>query len=141
MNIKRRKKAVTASTRRPAKRRIMAADSDYIKIGNRILPRNTAGMRDEASYAEVSREGKRRYDAEQEEKRIAAEKAAKRQKAAEAIERFNAVYPGDINESNLNDVMSALFDEFVPAQGTADSLAGEFIRAIERIRYRSYNRG
>lgn len=126
MNIKRRK--------------ITAADEDFIKIGNRILPKNAAGL-GYADYDTVARAGKRAYDAEQEQKRLAAEKEAKKQKAAEAIEKFNQIYPGDVDKSNLNDVMEGLFDEFVPGTGSADSMAGEFIRAIERIRYRNYNDG
>lgn len=131
---------VKCSTCRPARRKVMAADSDYIKIGNRILPRNTAGMRDEASYAEVSREGKRRYDAEQEEKRLAAEKAAKIEKGKKLYDEFYSIYT-NTEDADLNTRMEAMFDAFVPAEGAADSLPGELIRAIERLRYRAYNDG
>lgn len=42
-----------------------------------------------------------------------------------------------IVEKKLND----LFDELVPASGKADTVAGEIVRAVERIIYRSWNDG
>lgn len=41
------------------------------------------------------------------------------------------------NEDRIN----ALFDELVPADGKADNLAGELIRAMSRIAYRFHNDG
>lgn len=40
-------------------------------------------------------------------------------------------------ESRLHD----LFDELVPARGKADTVAGEIVRAVNRIIYRSWNDG
>ena len=37
--------------------------------------------------------------------------------------------------------LSQLFDELVPMSGKADTIAGEIVRAICRIGYRSYNDG
>ena len=37
--------------------------------------------------------------------------------------------------------ISALFEELVPAKGKADTVAGEIIRAVNRIAYRNYNDG
>lgn len=37
--------------------------------------------------------------------------------------------------------INTLFDELVPAKGKADTVAGEIIRAVSRISYRSYNDG
>lgn len=37
--------------------------------------------------------------------------------------------------------ISALFDELVPAKGKADTVAGEIIRAVNRIAYRNSNDG
>ena len=39
------------------------------------------------------------------------------------------------------DVLEALFDEFVPASGAADTVGGEIVRAINRIVYRWNNDG
>lgn len=41
----------------------------------------------------------------------------------------------------LQDRINALFEELVPFEGKADSLAGEIVRAISRIGYRFYNDG
>lgn len=37
--------------------------------------------------------------------------------------------------------LSALFDELVPTSGAASTVAGEIVRAINRIIYRNYNDG
>ena len=37
--------------------------------------------------------------------------------------------------------LSDLFDELVPASGKADTVAGEIVRAVERIIYRNWNDG
>lgn len=42
---------------------------------------------------------------------------------------------------DLMDRVNALFQELVPMEGKAESLAGEIIRAISRIGYRFYNDG
>ena len=39
------------------------------------------------------------------------------------------------------DKIDALFDELVPADGAADTVAGEIVRAISRIGYRYFNDG
>lgn len=122
---------------------INEAEGDFIKIGNRVLPKNAAGL-GYADYDTVSRAGKKAYDDEQEAKRIAAEKEAKKKKAAEAIERFEDVYSGyknEVDNTNVDSLLEDLFDEFVPAEGKTESLAAELIRAIVRLRYRWSNDG
>ena len=129
------------------KRYIKAADGDYIKIGNRILPKNAIdqGYND---YDTVSRNAQRAYDNEQAEKRKA-EEARKQEEEArireenakEKIATFEKLYAEYAEDDDLNKLMSALFNEFVPPSGPTDNLASEFIRAIERIRYRSHNDG
>lgn len=37
--------------------------------------------------------------------------------------------------------LDAMFEELVPVQGKADSLAGEIVRAVTRIQYRHWNDG
>lgn len=133
--------SVANSSRRTSKRRVMAADSDYIKIGNRILPRNTAGMKDEASYDQVSREGRRRYDAEQEQKRLAAEKAAKAERGRAGSAAFDRILEAHEGEPNRNELWSDLFEEFVPSSGPAETMGGEIIRAVNRVIYRWENDG
>ena len=41
----------------------------------------------------------------------------------------------------LMDRVNAKFEELVPLEGKADTLAGEIVRAISRIGYRIYNDG
>ena len=45
-----------------------------------------------------------------------------------------------MNEA-VNDRLSKQFEELVPLEGKAESLAGEIVRAISRIGYRFYNDG
>ena len=46
----------------------------------------------------------------------------------------------ETSDSNI-DVLEALFDEFVPPSGKADTVGGEIVRAINRIVYRWNNDG
>lgn len=46
----------------------------------------------------------------------------------------------ETEDSNV-DVLEALFDEFVPASGAADTVGGEIVRSINRIVYRWNNDG
>lgn len=119
---------------------INEAEGDFIKIGNRVLPKNAAGL-GYADYDTVSRAGKKAYDDEQEAKRVAAEKEAKKQKAAEAIEAFDAICPDEVDASNAEKVLDELFEEFVPSQGPTESLGAELIRAASRVGYRWFNDG
>ena len=41
----------------------------------------------------------------------------------------------------VNDRLNKLFEELVPHEGKAESLAGEIVRAMSRIGYRFYNDG
>lgn len=41
----------------------------------------------------------------------------------------------------INDRLSKQFEELVPLEGKAESLAGEIVRAVSRIGYRFYNDG
>lgn len=43
--------------------------------------------------------------------------------------------------STIDDLLSKLFDLYVPGEGMADTVVGECIRAINRVAYRYYNDG
>ena len=43
--------------------------------------------------------------------------------------------------ASAEEIFGELFEELVPAQGSADTVAGEIIRACARIRYRYFNDG
>lgn len=47
----------------------------------------------------------------------------------------------ELDERNTDEKMAALFTELVPMNGKADSLAGEIVRATNRIAYRYNNDG
>lgn len=128
-------------------RSVTAAEGDYIKIGNRILPKNAIDD-GYADFDTVSDRARRAYDKEKADERKAAEDA---KKAAEQAEReakgkeladtFAKLYQTYAETDDLDELMSDAFEEFVPAEGQTDNLAAELIRAIERLRYRSYNDG
>ncbi len=48
---------------------------------------------------------------------------------------------GDLSSEEVMDRVNRLFDELVPPEGKAESLAGEIIRAVSRIGCRYYNDG
>lgn len=119
-------------------RYIRSAEGDYIKIGNRILPTDASGYGYDASYDDIARDTKRRYDAEKAAEREEAEKARKAEAGSALYEECKAA----INDSmSTDDKMEALFHILVPSSGPADNLAGELIRAAMRIAYRWYNDG
>ena len=123
---------------------IEAAESDYIKIGNMVIPKNAASYGYD-SYENIARDAKRRYNAEKDAERKAAEEAAK---AAEAEKLKQAAQPlyEKCKESiesapDTHAKLEALFDILVPSSGPAETLAGELVRAMMRIEYRYYNDG
>ena len=119
--------------------RVNEAESDYIKIGNMVLPKNAAGYGYD-DYDTIARKTKAKYNQEKEDERKAKEEEEYRKKGQIAYNKFREIY--NANEGNdIDELMKALFNEFVPRSGPCDNLGAEFIRAIERIRYRDYNDG
>lgn len=116
------------------------ADSDYVKIGNMVLPKNASSF-GYADYDTVANAGKRAYNAEKDAERKEAERVAREAIAKEDIDTFERIYADYVEDNDINSIMSELFDAFVPSSGSAKNLGGELIRAIERIRYRDYNDG
>ena len=123
---------------------IKSAESDFIKIGNVILPKN-ASQYGYDSYENIVKDATRRYNAEKDAERKAAEDAAK---AAEVEKLKQAVQPiyqkcKEAVESaqSTDDKLEALFDILVPSSGPAETLAGELVRAMMRLEYRYYNDG
>ena len=65
-------------------------------------------------------------------------RARKAEKSQNPLEKINAqLDPG----MEITDQLQVYFDELVPAQGKADTVAGELVRAMMRILYRDYNDG
>lgn len=129
---------------RNMKKYVKAAEGDYIKIGNMVIPKNAASYGYD-SFENITRDTKKRYDAEKAAERKAAEdaaKAAEAEKLRKAGEKLyqecgNAVDTAD----TVDDKLEALFDILVPSSGQAETFAGELVRAVMRINYRWYNDG
>ena len=81
----------------------------------------------------------------------ATEKEEQEKREAEKIEKqksFREKYSDVYNElttingkESTEDVLEAIFSKIVPSSGKADTVAGEYLRAIMRILYRDYNDG
>lgn len=137
--------SIKASTGgRNRKKYVQAAESDYIKIGNMVIPKNAASYGYD-SYENIARDSKQRLDTERETKRKADEAAAKAAKANDIKAKGAALYQeckeAISDASSDKDKVNALFDILVPDSGKSDTLAGEIIRAVTRIGYRWYNDG
>lgn len=113
------------------------AESDYIKIGNMVLPKNASSFGYD-SYDSIARSAKRSYDAEKEAERKEEEQRLKREKGSALYQKFLDAME---SSSDLMKQLEAVDDVLVPASGEADSMAGEIIRAIQRLLYRDYNDG
>lgn len=126
--------------------RLNSADQGFIKIGNKVIPTNTMDM-GYADYDTVARRGRADYEAQEQAKRDAIAKEEADRKAAELAAKGATLFAkfNDIcSEHSLNDVNALdaeLNDLLVPVSGPADTAAGELLRAVERIGYRSSNDG
>lgn len=126
------------------KKRFNEADSDYLKIGNTIYPKSI-------KFANSSMEDvKRAYDKEQAEKAEAERQAvlkkeeAERQatfkkKADEIRAKANEVETSE--EDSLQRRIDKYFEVLVPPSGKCETVAGELLRAICKLRYRWWNDG
>ncbi len=139
MKISKRKVLCASAKRgrRMNKSSVMAADSDYIKIGNMVIPKD-ASQYGYDSYENIQKDTRRRYDAEKQAEREAAEKAAREAKGAELYNQVQAI----VNSSNTaSEQLQSLFDLMVPRSGKSETAAGELVRAMMRLQYRWYNDG
>lgn len=79
-------------------------------------------------------------DKEEAEKQL----AKKNSDIAELKTKYAGVYDdlkNSYNSKSVTDTIELLFDKLVPPQGIADTVAGEYVRAIMRILYRDFNDG
>lgn len=119
------------------KKYIRSDESDYIRIGNRIIPKDASNLGD-ASYDKVSEVGRRNYEAEVAERKAAEERA----RITELGQGRHDLAFAEVDESaSVEDQLQQLFDELVPNEGQCDNLGGELVRAMMRIMYRDYNDG
>ena len=120
--------------------KLKEAESDYIKIGKMILPKNAADM-GYADYSTVARKAKKDYEAEKEAERKEKERQEYAKKGEQFYNKLMEIYTDHVDEYDIDPLMADLFHAFVPSSGPCETLGAEFIRAIERIRYRAYNDG
>lgn len=121
------------------KKYVQAAESDYIKIGNMVIPKNASQYGYDASYDRIGKETKARYNAEKEEERKAAEAAAKAEAGGALYNKCKQAF--DAAPDDTNNKIDALFDILVPPSGKCDTQAGELIRAVACVIHRWFNDG
>lgn len=120
------------------KKYIRAAESDYIRIGNKMIPKDTSKFSYEDSYDDISDAAKRDYQAE-----LDAQAAEEKRQADIARGKINyeSAFANVDPAASIDDQLSAMFDALVPPSGKCDNLGGELVRAMTRILYRDYNDG
>lgn len=129
-----------------AVRKIIKEDeSDYINVGNIMLPRDAREYGYD-SYDAITKKTQRRYDDEKEAERQAREREeAERQRQAfikEHEEEIEKAYDVLVDTSLTSEKkIERLFDLFVPRSGACETLGGEIVRAVSRIVYRWFNDG
>lgn len=139
MKISKRKVLCASAKRgrRMNRSSVMSADSDYIKIGNMVIPKD-ASQYGYDSYENIQKDTRRRYDAEKQAEREAAEKASREAMGEELYNQVQAIVnSGKTAREQLQD----LFDLMVPSSGKSETAAGELVRAMMRLQYRWYNDG
>jgi len=125
---------------------------DFITIGGKKIPTNTARYSDTTSYDDISRDFTKRYNADVAEKeRVRKEKErqeaeAKAQaefdaKNGQRLEEYDEVTAQFNEDGNVSEYIENLFGIFVPAEGDSDTIGGELVRAICRLNYRWFNDG
>ena len=112
-------------------------DADYVKVGNLMLPTNTADFGN-MSAEQISDRTKREYENElarrEEEARIQAE-------AEKGLANYEKAFEVVDPAQKPSDQLSAIADVLVPPSGMCDNLGAELVRAINRILYRDWNDG
>lgn len=135
--------------------RLIEDDGDFIEINGMKLPKDyvlnvLSKAKDfgldspETVIANKKAEEEKKAKAEEEKKAEAEREAEKERKAL--VQKGTELYNSFVNIFNDNSLklqskLNKLDDLLVPASGKADTVAGELIRAIQRILYRDYNDG
>ena len=93
---------------------------------------------DEINFKKIIQRETEKEQRAEAEKAVAAKEAEFREKYAPVYEELKTRVNG--HESTI-DTLEYLFENMVPSSGAADSVAGEYVRAMMRILYRDYNDG
>ena len=122
--------------------RIIEDDGDFIEINGMKLPKDYVlnvlskakdfGLDSPETVIANKEKAEAEHKAKEEEKALAG-------KAVELYNSFVNIFNDD--SLNLQSKLNKLDDLLVPASGKADTVAGELIRAIQRVLYRDYNDG
>lgn len=117
---------------------IKADESDYIRIGNKMIPKDTRKFDYDDSYDDISNQAKRDYQAE-----LDAKAAEEKRKAdiARGKVNYSKAFANFDESASVDDQLSSIFDAVVPSSGKCDNLGSEFVRAMMRVMYRDWNDG
>lgn len=91
------------------------------------------GYENDPSNVDLRKITRKAVEAEREERR--------RAEVAEKVKKFEPLLQAVRKERDTENALTMLFDELVPPQGAASTIAGELVRAIMRLLYRDYNDG
>lgn len=128
---------ITVERKRKMKLHLKEAESDYVRIGNMVLPKNASDF-GYADYNTVAAAGKRNYEAEKEKERQAKIKAEKRAKGQVLYDKFVEIVDNTTDENKRRDQID---DLLIPNSGKCETKAGELMRALQRLLYRKWNDG
>lgn len=128
--------------------RLIEDDGDFIEINGMKLPKdyvlNVLSKAKDFGLDSPETVIANKEKAEEEKKAEDEHKAKEEEKAlaGKDVELYNSFVNIFNNDSlNLQSKLNKLDDLLVPASGKADTVAGELIRAIQRVLYRDYNDG
>lgn len=128
--------------------RLIEDDGDFIEINGMKLPKdyvlNVLSKAKDFGLDSPETVIANKEKAEEEKKAEDEHKAKEEEKAlaGKGVELYNSFVNIFNNDSlNLQSKLNKLDDLLVPASGKADTVAGELIRAIQRVLYRDYNDG
>lgn len=128
--------------------RLIEDDGDFIEINGMKLPKdyvlNVLSKAKDFGLDSPETIIANKEKAEEEKKAEDEHKAKEEEKtlAGKGVELYNSFVNIFNNDSlNLQSKLNKLDDLLVPASGKADTVAGELIRAIQRVLYRDYNDG
>ncbi len=114
------------------KRVIRAAEGD-MRVPLRLTPEQMNNP-DSLDLGRVNRDNVGR-----EKQRIADEAEAKRKE--ELKEKYSNIFSISSQDKDPSEIIEDLFEELVPTSGQSETVAGELVRAANRLGYRWYNDG
>lgn len=99
-----------------------------------ILPPEAMNNPDSVNFKSIMAQRRREHEEQKAKEAEIARRAELQQKYSGVLQKVEAA-------ESTDDKISVLFNELVPSSGASDTIAGELIRAINRLMYRDYNDG